>query len=117
MVYDTGSASVVSPTSFTSLMSLPWRSTLGDLAQSFSFVDSMACAPQRAVPVPGDGRDDWKILRAASEVLGKTLPYDTLEVRLIGRFVLVPAERLLFGVRLVRGCWAGLLAWCKSSMS
>lgn len=35
---------------------------------------------QRAVPVPGDARDDWKIVRAVSEVLGKPLPYDTLEV-------------------------------------
>jgi NADH-quinone oxidoreductase subunit G len=36
---------------------------------------------QRAVPVPGDARDDWKIVRAVSEILGKSLPYDTLEVR------------------------------------
>ncbi len=28
---------------------------------------------------PGDAREDWKILRAASAVLGKPLPYDTLE--------------------------------------
>ncbi len=28
---------------------------------------------------PGDAREDWKILRAASTVLGKPLPYDTLE--------------------------------------
>ena len=38
-------------------------------------------ALQRAVPVPGDARDDWKIVRAVSEILGKSLPYDTLEVR------------------------------------
>ena len=30
---------------------------------------------QKAVPVPGDGRDDWKILRALSEVAGAPLPY------------------------------------------
>lgn len=30
------------------------------------------------MPVPGDARDDWKILRALSEVLGATLPYDSL---------------------------------------
>ncbi len=32
---------------------------------------------------PGDAREDWKIIRALSEALGKTLPYDTLaQVRL-----------------------------------
>jgi NADH dehydrogenase (ubiquinone) Fe-S protein 1 len=34
---------------------------------------------RRAVPVPGDARDDWKIVRATSEILGKPLPYNTLE--------------------------------------
>ena len=28
---------------------------------------------------PGQGRSDWEILRALSEVLGKTLPYDNLQ--------------------------------------
>jgi len=28
---------------------------------------------------PGEAREDWKIVRALSEVLGRTLPYDTLE--------------------------------------
>jgi NADH-quinone oxidoreductase subunit G len=28
---------------------------------------------------PGDAREDWRILRAFSDVLGKPLPYDTLE--------------------------------------
>ena len=32
----------------------------------------------RAVFAPGDAREDWAIIRALSEVLGKTLPYDTL---------------------------------------
>lgn len=30
-----------------------------------------------AVPTVGDARDDWKIIRALSEVAGKTLPYDS----------------------------------------
>jgi NADH-quinone oxidoreductase subunit G len=34
---------------------------------------------ERAVFPPGDARDDWTILRALSAVLGKTLPFDTLE--------------------------------------
>jgi NADH-quinone oxidoreductase subunit G len=33
---------------------------------------------RRAVFPPGDAREDWKILRALSEVLGHKLPYDTL---------------------------------------
>jgi len=33
---------------------------------------------RQAVFPPGDAREDWKILRALSEALGKTLPYDTL---------------------------------------
>jgi NADH-quinone oxidoreductase subunit G len=33
----------------------------------------------RAVFPPGQAREDWKILRAVSEVLGQTLPFDTLE--------------------------------------
>ena len=34
---------------------------------------------QIAVYPPGEAREDWKILRAASEVIGKRLPYDTIE--------------------------------------
>ncbi|URD73673.1 NADH dehydrogenase ubiquinone iron-sulfur protein 1, mitochondrial-like [Musa troglodytarum] len=32
-----------------------------------------------AVPTVGDARDDWKIIRAVSEVAGVRLPYDNLE--------------------------------------
>ena len=38
--------------------------------------------PQRAFPAvvpPGQGRDDWKVLRALSEIVGTPLPYDSLE--------------------------------------
>jgi NADH-quinone oxidoreductase subunit G len=34
---------------------------------------------QRANFPPGDAREDWAILRALSERLGKTLPYDTID--------------------------------------
>ena len=34
---------------------------------------------QRASYPPGDAREDWAILRALSERLGKALPYDTLD--------------------------------------
>ena len=33
----------------------------------------------RAVFAPGEAREDWKILRALSDVLGHTLPYDSIE--------------------------------------
>ncbi|HXP12619.1 MAG TPA: molybdopterin-dependent oxidoreductase, partial [Stellaceae bacterium] len=33
---------------------------------------------RRAVFPPGDAREDWTILRALSEALGKKLPYDSL---------------------------------------
>ncbi len=34
---------------------------------------------RRAVFPPGDAKEDWKILRALSEVVGITLPYDDIE--------------------------------------
>ncbi|MCS6855069.1 MAG: NADH-quinone oxidoreductase subunit NuoG [Elioraea sp.] len=36
-------------------------------------------ATERAVFPPGEAREDWKILRALSDAVGATLPYDTLE--------------------------------------
>lgn len=33
----------------------------------------------RAVFPPGDAREDWRILRALSDVMGRTLPYDSQE--------------------------------------
>lgn len=36
-------------------------------------------ATRAAVPLVGDAREDWKILRAVSEVAGAPLPYDTRE--------------------------------------
>lgn len=35
---------------------------------------------RQAVSLPGGARHDWKIIRAASEYLGKPLPYDDIEV-------------------------------------
>lgn len=34
---------------------------------------------RRIVAPPGKGREDWMILRALSEEVGKPLPYDNLE--------------------------------------
>lgn len=65
--------------------------------------------PQRAFPcvaLPGEAKEDWKIIRALSEYLGKKLPYDTLdEIREhlvkanpifaeIGRIVTSPWKRI-----------------------
>ena len=36
-------------------------------------------AGKRAAFPPGEAKEDWRILRALSEVLGRTLPYDTLD--------------------------------------
>jgi NADH-quinone oxidoreductase subunit G len=36
-------------------------------------------AARLAAAPPGEAREDWKILRALSDALGKKLPYDTLE--------------------------------------
>ena len=33
----------------------------------------------KAVFPPGEAKEDWRILRAASEVIGRTLPYDSLD--------------------------------------
>lgn len=44
---------------------------------------------RRAAFAPGEGREDWTILRALSERLGKTLPYDNLtdlRIKLRGEF-------------------------------
>jgi NADH-quinone oxidoreductase subunit G len=33
----------------------------------------------QAVHPPGDAREDWRIIRAFSDIIGKRLPYDTIE--------------------------------------
>ncbi|MEH6829135.1 molybdopterin-dependent oxidoreductase, partial [Parasphingorhabdus sp.] len=33
----------------------------------------------KAIFAPGDAREDWSILRALSDVMGKTLPFDSFE--------------------------------------
>ena len=41
--------------------------------------EGRAQVAQACVGPIGQARDDWKILRALSEVVGTTLPYDSLE--------------------------------------
>ncbi|XP_044506012.1 NADH dehydrogenase [ubiquinone] iron-sulfur protein 1, mitochondrial-like [Mangifera indica] len=45
-----------------------------------TYENTEGCSQQTlpAVPTVGDARDDWKIIRALSEVAGMRLPYDTL---------------------------------------
>jgi NADH dehydrogenase (ubiquinone) Fe-S protein 1 len=45
-----------------------------------TYENTEGCAQQTlpAVPTVGDSRDDWKIIRALSEVAGVQLPYDTI---------------------------------------
>jgi NADH-quinone oxidoreductase subunit G len=46
---------------------------------------------ERAVFPPGDAREDWTILRALSQVLGRTLPFDTYDGLRAAMFAEVPA--------------------------
>ena len=46
---------------------------------------------ERAVFPPGDAREDWTILRALSQVLGHTLPFDTYDGLRAAMFAEVPA--------------------------
>jgi NADH-quinone oxidoreductase subunit G len=46
---------------------------------------------ERAVFPPGDAREDWAIFRALSDVLGKTLPFDTLDTARTAMAKAVPA--------------------------
>jgi NADH-quinone oxidoreductase subunit G len=46
---------------------------------------------ERAVFPPGDAREDWAILRALSDVMGKTLPFDSLDALRVEMAKAVPA--------------------------
>ncbi|SPO32697.1 probable NADH dehydrogenase (ubiquinone) 78K chain precursor [Ustilago trichophora] len=51
-------------------------------ASTFVNTEGRTQVTRAAVPPPGAARDDWKIVRALSEVMGATLPYnDILDVR------------------------------------
>lgn len=64
---------------------------------------------RKASFAPGDAREDWKILRALSEVIGQTLPYNTftqLRDRIFGEFkhfgvpdTIAPAKWGAFGAK------------------
>lgn len=48
-------------------------------AGTYVNIEGRVQATRAAVPLIGDAREDWKILRAVSEVVGAPLPYDTRE--------------------------------------
>ena len=48
---------------------------------------------ERAVFPPGDAREDWTILRALSELLGKPLPFDSFDQLRAAMVADVPAAR------------------------
>lgn len=51
-------------------------------AATFVNTEGRTQLTRAAVPSPGAAREDWKVVRALSEVLGVTLPYDeTLDIR------------------------------------
>ncbi|CAG9320836.1 unnamed protein product [Blepharisma stoltei] len=46
---------------------------------SYVNTDGRVSLGKKAIPAPGQAKADWEILRALSEVLGQTLPYDNLQ--------------------------------------
>ncbi len=48
-------------------------------AATYSNTEGRAQMTAKAAHPPGDAREDWTIVRALSEQLGHTLPYDTIE--------------------------------------
>lgn len=50
---------------------------------------------EKASKAPGDARDDWTILRALSDVIGETLPYNSLAELRMKLMAAAPASRTL----------------------
>ena len=59
-------ADVVLPVAAYTEKNALWANTEGRVQEAFA-----------AVPPPLQAKEDWKVFRAASEILGKTLPFDT----------------------------------------
>jgi NADH-quinone oxidoreductase subunit G len=53
--------------------------TYAEKAGTYVNLEGRVQRGDKAVFAPGDAREDWTILRALSEKLGKTLPFDTFE--------------------------------------
>ena len=53
-------------------------------------MEGRAQVTSKAAFAPGDAREDWKIIRALSDRVGKTLPYDDLEALRAGMYAVAP---------------------------
>ncbi|MGI9386332.1 MAG: molybdopterin-dependent oxidoreductase, partial [Methyloligellaceae bacterium] len=52
--------------------------TYTEKSATYVNTEGRAQMTQRAIFPPGEAREDWKIIRALSAVLGETLPYDNI---------------------------------------
>jgi NADH-quinone oxidoreductase subunit G len=71
--------------------------------KSGTYVNTEGRVQQTALSVfpPGEAKEDWRILRAFSAVLGKPLPYDTLEALRLRMVALSPIFGTLDAFRLM----------------
>ena len=82
-----------------------WVSTEGRVQRGF-----LSCQP------PGEAREDWSILRAFSAVMGRPLPYDTLDALRVRLEGISPVFRWSFS-RSANGdtSWRGRLVRARSA--
>jgi len=65
--------------------------TYAEKAGTYVNLEGRVQRGEKAVFAPGDAREDWAILRALSQVLGHTLPFDSFEALRAKMFADVPA--------------------------
>jgi NADH-quinone oxidoreductase subunit G len=66
-------------------------STYAEKAGTYVNLEGRVQRAEKAVFAPGDAREDWAILRALSQALGKTLPFDSFTELQAKMFADVPA--------------------------
>ncbi|XP_037495855.1 NADH dehydrogenase [ubiquinone] iron-sulfur protein 1, mitochondrial [Jatropha curcas] len=83
-----------------------------------TYANTEGCAQQTlpAVPTVGDARDDWKIIRALSEVAGARLPYDSIGA-IRSRIRNVAPNLLSLDEREPATFWASLKPECTQKIS
>ncbi|RVT40919.1 NADH-quinone oxidoreductase subunit NuoG [Sphingobium algorifonticola] len=65
--------------------------TYAEKAGTYVNLEGRVQRSEKAVFAPGDAREDWSILRALSDVLGVTLPFDSFEALRVEMAKAVPA--------------------------
>jgi NADH-quinone oxidoreductase subunit G len=65
--------------------------TYAEKAGTYVNLEGRVQRSDKAVFAPGDAREDWAIFRALSQVLGKTLPFDSFDELRAKMFADVPA--------------------------